>query len=85
MTLEKLIVIITAETAQLEKGIERVKSKLSSLESKASQISGTLTKSFSKSATGLNRAFKRLGLVGITAGLISFTKSAVESASELQE
>jgi len=85
MTLEKLVVIITAETKQLEKAIDRVKSQLSTLESAAGKIGSRLTKSFNKSASGFSKMTKRLGLVGLTAGIIAFGKSAVDAASNLQE
>lgn len=85
MTLEKLVVIITAETKQLEKAIDRVKSQLSSLENVAGKIGTKLTKSFSKSASGFSKITKRLGLLGLTAGFISLGKSAIDAASDLQE
>lgn len=85
MTLEKLIVIISANTQQLEKAVDRVKSQLSSLETTTSKVSSRLTKAFSKTATGFNRAFKSLGLLGLTAGLISFGKSAIQAGSDLEE
>ena len=44
-----------------------------------------MTSSFNKSATGIGRVFKALGLGAITAGIVRFGKSAIDAASDLQE
>lgn len=78
MTIEELKVIITAETAGLQKELNGVKSQLNGL-----------NKSTTKATSGISSAFKKLGkgfAVGaIVTGLVKVGKEAVNLASDLQE
>ena len=85
MTLEKLVVIIQAQTAALEKSLARVKGQFSTLEKAADRVSNRITRSFNRSGSGLSKAFNALKLAAVTAGLAKFGQSAIDAASDLQE
>lgn len=78
MTIEELKVIITAETAGLQKELNNVKSQL-----------GGLNKSTTKATSGMASAFKKLGkgfaAGAIVAGMVKVGKQAINLASDLQE
>lgn len=78
MTIEELKVIITAETAGLQKELDGVKNQL-----------GGLNKSTTKATSGMASAFKKLGkgfaAGAIIAGMAKVGKQAINLASDLQE
>lgn len=78
MTIEELKVIITAETAGLQKELNGVKAQLNGL-----------NKTTVKATTGMSNSFKKLArgfsVVAIVAGLAKVGKEAVNVASDLQE
>lgn len=62
-----------------------LKAQFADLEKSADKLTGNLTKSFSKSTSGINKALKALTFTAITAGLGKFAKSAIQASSDLQE
>lgn len=78
MTVEELKILITAETAGLQKEIKQVKAQLGSME-----------KSVNASATKIKGAFKSLfagiSFTAIIYGLAQIGKTAIQMASDIQE
>ena len=78
MTVEELKVLISAETAGLQKAVSKVQSQLNGLD-----------KTTTKITTKMGNAFSKLGkAIGISlgiAGLVRFTKEAYNAASALEE
>lgn len=78
MTVEELKILITAETAGLQKEIKQVKAQLGSME-----------KSVNASATKIKGAFKSLfagiSFTAIIYGLAQIGKTAIQLASDIQE
>lgn len=78
MTIEELRVVITAETAGLQRQIKNVQNQL-----------GGLEKSTAKSCNKINSSFKNLfkgiGFTAVIVGLNKVVKSAIQAASDLEE
>lgn len=78
MTVDELKILITAETAGLQKEIKQVKAQLGSME-----------KSVNASATKIKGAFKNLfagiSFTAIIYGLVRIGKTAIQVASDIQE
>lgn len=62
-----------------------LKSQFADLEKAADKLTGGITKKFSKTSSGINKALKALTFTAITAGIGKFAKSAIDAASDLQE
>lgn len=74
MTIEKLQVLITAQTRDLRRQLSDVKQQLGSVEAKAKSTSN-----------GINKAFKAIKITAVVAALTTLGKKAIETASELEE
>lgn len=78
MTVEELKVLITAETAGLQKQIKSVQSQLKGLDTASTKVASKMTGAFKKLA-------KAFSVTAIVAGLYKIGKSAVSAASDLEE
>lgn len=78
LTVEELKVLISAETAGLQKAVSKVQSQLNGLDKTTTKITTKMGNAFSKLA-------RSAGITLTIAGLIRLGKSAVEAASALEE
>ena len=78
MTVEELKVLITAETAGLQKQIKNVQNQLKGLDTASTKVASKMTGAFKKLA-------KAFSITAIVAGLYKIGKSAVSAASDLEE
>lgn len=78
LTVEELKVLISAETAGLQKAVSKVQSQLNGLDKTTTKITTKMGNAFSKLA-------KSAGITLTIAGLIRLGKSAVQAASALEE
>ena len=78
MTVEELKVLITAETAELQKQVKNVQSQLKGLDKQSTKTANKMTGAFKKMA-------KAFSIAAIVTGFAKLTKSAVNAASELEE
>lgn len=82
MTLEELRVLISAEVAPLQQGIKKATSSLNGLQKTADKLDSKLTNVFQNIGSKL---LKALSLAGIIKAFTSIAKSALETASDLEE
>ena len=89
MTLEELVVVITAETSKLEKGLKKTTSSLNSVQKVAKKVSSSVSNSFKTLNKNVNNTFKSLTkavkLAAVIAGLFKLGKTALDTASDLAE
>ena len=89
MTLEELVVVITAETSKLEKGLKKTTSSLNSVQKVAKKVSSSVSNSFKTLNKNVNNTFKSLTkavkLAAVIAGLFKLGKTALDTASDLEE
>lgn len=78
LTVEELKVLISAETAGLQKAVSKVQSQLNGLDKTTTKVTTKMSNAFSKLA-------KSAGITLTIAGLIRLGKSAVQAASALEE
>lgn len=78
MTVEELKVLITAETADLQKQLKNVQNQLSTLDKTSTKVTNRMGSAFKKLA-------KAFSVTAIIAGLTKIGKSAVQAASDLEE
>lgn len=78
MTIEELKVLITAETSGLKKEIKNVEKELKKFEKTTEKSTKSINNSF-------KAMFKGLKTTAIIAGLIKIGKTAIETASALEE
>ena len=89
MTLEELVVVITAETSKLEKGLKKTTSSLNSVQKVAKKVSSSVSNSFKTLNKNVNNTFKSLtkaiSFAAVIAGLFKLGKTALDTASDLAE
>lgn len=89
MKLEELVVIITAETSKLEKGLKKTTSSLNSVQKVAKKMSSSVSNSFKTLNKNVNNTFKSLtkavSFAAVIAGLFKLGKTALDTASDLEE
>ena len=89
MTLEELVVVITAETSKLEKGLKKTTSSLNSVQKVAKKVSSSVSNSFKTLNKNVNNTFKSItkaiSFAAVIAGLFKLGKTALDTASDLAE
>ena len=89
MTLEELVVVITAETSKLEKGLKKTTSSLNSVQKVAKKVSSSVSNSFKTLNKNVNNTFKSItkaiSFAAVVAGLFKLGKTALDTASDLEE
>lgn len=78
MTIEQLKVLITAETSGLKKEIKKVESQLGQLDKTTQKATKSINNSFKS-------LFKGISVTALIAGLVKLGKTAVNTASALEE
>lgn len=78
LTVEELKVLISAETAGLQKSIKNVQNQLQGLDKTTTKVTTKMNNAFTKIA-------KSAGITLTIAGLVKLGKSAVQAASDLEE
>lgn len=78
MTIEQLKVLITAETSGLRKEIKKVESHLTGLDKTADKATKSINNSF-------KNIFKGISVTAAVAGLVKLGKTAINTASDLEE
>lgn len=89
MTLEELVVVITAETSKLEKGLKKTTSSLNSVQKVAKKMSSSVSNSFKTLNKNVNNTFKSItkavSFAAVIAGLFKLGKTALDTASDIEE
>lgn len=78
MTIEQLKVLITAETSGLQKEIKKVQGQLTSLDKTTAKATKSINNSFKS-------LFKGISVTAVVLGLAKVGKTALETASALEE